>query len=99
MSILKSEEFKGGKLTCMLGGSEIDLRECKLAQGKHVLDIFVMFGGLELWLPADWKVNSKINPVLGGFDDNRKNIELVSSEGAELVLKGSVVFGGIELKT
>ena len=90
-----SEKLQGGKITCVFGGSEIDLRGSK-AQDGAVIEIFCMFGGVELMVPEDWKVNMDATAIFGGFSDARKN---VTNEGAATVhIKGFTMFGGGELK-
>ena len=90
-----SESLKGGKITCIFGGSEIDLRGSH-AQDGAVIEIFCMFGGVELMLPEDWKVNMDATAIFGGFSDSRKNV--VSSSDTTVHIKGFTMFGGGEVK-
>ena len=90
-----SEKFQGGKITCLFGGSEIDLRGSK-AQDGAVIEVFCMFGGVELTLPEDWKVNMNATAIFGGFSDARKNVSETPS--ATVHIKGFTMFGGGELK-
>ncbi len=92
------KDFRGGNITAIFGGSEIDLRDCNLGQGEHVLDIFAIFGGTEIHAPGDWKIVVDIVPVFGGFSDNRRlDPNLVQSEDRVLKIKGLVIFGGGEI--
>ncbi|OGU78405.1 MAG: hypothetical protein A2W11_03455 [Ignavibacteria bacterium RBG_16_35_7] len=50
--VLTSNSFKGGNITAIFGGSEIDLTACKLAEGNNVLNITAIFGGSEIDLTA-----------------------------------------------
>lgn len=96
---IHTENFRGGKLTAIFGGSEIDLLDSKLAEGNHVLDIFAMFGGSSLLIPTDWKVEMDLIPIFGGFSDNRrKDPNLVQPNDRILRVKGLVIFGGGEIK-
>ncbi|WP_425389739.1 LiaF transmembrane domain-containing protein [Ekhidna sp.] len=93
---LVSENFQGGKITCLFGGSEIDMRGSK-AQDGAVIEIFCMFGGVELILPEDWKVNMDATAIFGGFSDARKNIS--DTPSATVHIKGFTMFGGGEIKS
>ena len=95
-----SENFKGGKITSIFGGSEIDLSQAKLAPGISELEIACIFGGTTIILPADWNVKVEVVPVLGGFGDERKlTLGRTIDTSRQLIIKGAVVFGGGEIKS
>jgi predicted membrane protein len=92
--------FTGGKITNIFGGSEIDLTQTTLAEGKNVLEIFCAFGGVSLLVPSDWVVHIDVASVLGGFVDKRKYTNNTSSDNSrELYIKGNAIFGGGDLKS
>lgn len=100
--IVTSKNFKGGKLTAIFGGSEIRMHQAKLAPGNHVLDVFFMFGGSEITVPADWTINVDVISIFGGFSDKRyarKPEETTETKSSVLTIKGMVLFGGGELKS
>ena len=95
-----SENFRGGKVTAVFGGSEIDLTKAKLAPGVSELEIACVFGGATIIVPDDWYVKIEVVPVLGGFGDSRKlNPGRTVDTTRQLVIKGAVVFGGGEVKS
>lgn len=97
--IVSSQEFKGGKITSMFGGSTVDLRSSDLAVGTHKLDVFAMFGGTSLIVPPDWTVKVEVFALLGGFSDNRySSLKVVPNPDKVLVITGFVMFGGGDLK-
>ena len=94
-----SKMFKGGRITSIFGGSQINLQDADLAPGKNVLDVFTLFGGTTLIVPEDWEVKVEISSVLGGFDDKRAYSSLKNiTNDKTLVIKGVVILGGGELK-
>jgi predicted membrane protein len=95
-----SQNFRGGKISAVFGGIELDLTKAKLAQGANVLEIACVFGGATIIVPDDWYVKVEVTPVLGGFGDSRKiNPGRITDTGRYLILKGAVVFGGGEIKS
>lgn len=52
-----SRAFRGGDLTAVLGGCEIDLRQSAI-DGEAVLDVFAMWGGIEIRVPEDWRLGA-----------------------------------------
>lgn len=91
--------FKGGKISCIFGGAEIDLTQSTLAEGKNVLEISAIFGGVSLLVPSDWVVHIEVNSILGGFADKRHIFKGDANGTRELFIKGSTIFGGGEIKS
>ncbi|MFY0687158.1 MAG: hypothetical protein JXQ90_08340 [Cyclobacteriaceae bacterium] len=97
--VIDSKSFRGGKISAVFGGSEIDLTNAELATGTNVLDIFCMFGGTTLILPKNWTVKNEVQAVLGGFTDSRIVANLESGDPDKvLIIKGFVMFGGGEIR-
>ena len=96
-----SQNFKGGKITAVFGGSNYNLSQAKLSDGNNVLDFFAMFGGGTFIVPADWDVNVDVTSIFGGFTDKR--IPKLNADSAAprrtLYLKGTVLFGGGEIRS
>jgi predicted membrane protein len=95
-----SDNFRGGKVTAVFGGSEIDFTKAKLAPGVSELELACVFGGTTIIVPDDWNIKIEVVPVLGGFGDSRKlNPGRIIDTSRQLVIKGAVVFGGGEIKS
>ena len=90
-----SQRFKGGQLTSVMGGCEIDLREASIVDSPAVIDVFALWGGVELTVPEDWTVTMKTQPIMGGISD--KTTAPKGGSEKNLILKGSVVMGGLEV--
>ena len=95
-----SQNFKGGKITAIFGGIELDLTKAGLAPGVSELELACIFGGATLIVPDDWYITIEVTPILGGFSDSRKLIPGRSVDPSKhLVIKGAVIFGGGEIKS
>ena len=94
--IVLEPEFKGGKINNAFGETIIDLRKTTLKEGETLLDIQCMFGAVVIYVPEQWQVKIKTNAMFGAFEDKRisKGVDSAST----LVILGSVMFGGAELK-
>ncbi len=98
--VLTSNSFKGGNITAIFGGSEIDLTACKLAEGNNVLNITAIFGGSTIIVPRDWNVLLNVTPLFGGFSNKiRREPNLVVDQSRTLIIKGIAMFGGGEIKS
>lgn len=91
-----SASFKRADLTAVMGGIEMDLRQASTATGDAVIDVFVMWGGIEITVPPDWAVDSHIVPVMGGVVDKSTGTQ---ASVHRLHLRGVVLMGGVEVKT
>lgn len=97
--LINSNNFKGGNVTAVFGGSKIDLTKAKLAPGRNVIDVFCIFGGSTLIVPENWNVKVEVVSVFGGFSDKRYIRPDTTMEiGKEIVIKGFAIFGGGEIK-
>jgi predicted membrane protein len=95
-----SQNFRGGKITSVFGGIELDLTKSMLATGVAELEVACVFGGATIIVPDDWNVKIEVTPVLGGFSDSRKLIPGRTIDSTkQLLIKGAVVFGGGEVKS
>jgi hypothetical protein len=90
-----SKAFRGADLLAFMGGCEIDLRKAAI-NGEATIDLFVMWGGIEIRVPEDWTVVSQIVPLMGGVDDKTRPPQGATEH--RLVLRGLAVMGGVEIK-
>jgi len=96
---ITSQGFKGGQITSILGGSQINLVSAHLAKGENIIDVFSLFGGSTLIVPRNWNVKVEVTSILGGFSDKRAVMESSENSGeGTLIIKGLVLFGGGEIK-
>ena len=91
-----SQNFKGGELTAVMGGCEIDLRRASIAGGEAQIEIFAFWGGVEIKVPEDWSVTNKVVPIMGGIDD--KSVPPKGGATKRLILTGYAIMGGAEIK-
>jgi len=91
----QSPDFKGGDLTAIMGGCEIDLRQAKIAGGQAVIDTFAFWGGIEIRVPEDWQVVCKGLAILGAFECKSSGPE---DAAQRLVVTGLAIMGGVEVK-
>ncbi|MCT4543840.1 MAG: cell wall-active antibiotics response protein [Vallitalea sp.] len=92
-----SENFKGGHLTAAFGGIDVDLRNANISSNEPaIIDSFVAFGGIEIKVPIDWKVQVKGIPLFGGWS-NKTDRNIINADKV-LIVKCFVLFGGLEIK-
>ena len=91
-----SRDFKGGRAMAVMGGCEIDLRRASIADGSEALiDVFVMWGGIEIKVPEDWEVVNHGSAFLGAFENKTRPLPGVARR---LIVTGTAIMGGVEVK-
>jgi predicted membrane protein len=94
-SIFLDPVFNGGNISAVFGGVVLDLRKTSLPEGETYLDIYAVFGGVELYIPDNWLVETKIQTVLGGVEDKRFISQ--TDHSRKLILLGNLTFGGCSI--
>jgi len=93
-----SKNFKGGDIVSFMGGSEIDLTQADFT-GRIRMDVTNIFGGTKLIVPPTWDIENDITAIFGGVDDKRKIQGINMDTNKVLVLDGTCMFGGIEIRS
>lgn len=95
--VVVSKNFKGGDVNCFMGGAEIYMLQADI-QHPVTLEINAVFGGAKIVVPSDWDVKIETTAVLGGIDDKRNVGHVIPDTNKTLTIKGSCIFGGIEIR-
>ena len=69
--IVESQNFKGGSVIAVFGGSDLSLEKCTLSTEGATLELIAVFGGSKLLIPRGWNVKTEVVSIFGGFDDKR----------------------------
>lgn len=93
-----SKNFKGGEIVNIFGGTELNLSQADI-NGEAIIDMTTIFGGTKLIIPANWTVKSDAAIIFGGIEDKRSVSGINDAAGKILTLKGTVIFGGIDIKS
>ena len=97
--MVRSKSFRGGSVTAIMGGFDIDLRDAEIGGDAARIEVFVIMGGIDMKVPENWTVVLDITPFMGGADYNARN-RRAPAEGPQKVLtvSGFVFMGGVEVK-
>ena len=96
--VILSKNFKGGDMVNVFGGCEIDLTQADMTS-PAVLEITAIFGGATLVVPSNWAIKSEAATIFGGIGDKRKFLSPTETATKTLILKGTIIFGGVEIKS
>lgn len=91
-----SNDFKGGILTTILGGIDVDLRGADIKEEGAFLEANAFMGGIDIKVPKHWKVKVSGTPILGAWsNDTYPNND---PNAPVLKIKVFVAFGAIDIK-
>lgn len=93
---VSSKSFRGGNITAIFGGAEIDLRDAVLSPDGAVIDLMALFGGVDLRLPDGWNIEINSTALFGGVGNKYKSGD--PGDENPLVISATAIFGGVEIK-
>ena len=93
-----TKDFKGGDVVNVFGGTELNLTQADI-NGTAILELTTIFGGTKLIVPSNWSVKSEAVTIFGGIEDKRQLPPSLDQPEKILLLKGTVIFGGIDIKS
>lgn len=96
--VIFSKNFQGGDITNFMGGTEINCTQADI-NGVVKLDITQVFGGTKLIVPAHWTIKSTATSIFAGFEDKRAITNITPDPDKVLIIDGTSIFGGIEIKS
>jgi predicted membrane protein len=85
--------FRGGEVNAILGGCTLDMRGSSI-QGEAVLNVYALFGGIEIKCPPDWTVVVHGTPILGGFSEKTAT---APDANKRLIIRGYAIMGGVDV--
>ncbi|HEY6390977.1 MAG TPA: DUF5668 domain-containing protein [Bryobacteraceae bacterium] len=96
---IDSQDFKGGDVIAVFGGVNLDLRNAAIAGERAVIDVNLLFGGVDIRIPETWNVVLKGVAVFGAFEDKTTHPKPDPSiKMSELVITGGAMFAGVNVK-
>jgi predicted membrane protein len=92
--INNSQKFRRGEASAFMGGVNLDLRNATMEGSEATIEVQAFMGGVDIRIPRTWTVVNHVTPIMGGVEDHTS-----SSDGEKrLIIEGTVVMGGLDLK-
>ena len=93
-----SSRFSGGTMTALFGGATLDLTHATPAPDGAFVEVTAAFGGVDVIVPAGWRVTMTGLPVFGGFENKTRHQGELPANAPRLDVRAVVLFGGAEVK-
>lgn len=91
---LVTPDFRGGEITAIMGGCMLDLRDASIVK-EAAIDVFTVWGGINIKVPTDWTVILNGTPLMGGFSEKTAK---PPDDSKRLVIRGYAIMGGVEVR-
>ncbi|MGH9736576.1 MAG: LiaF transmembrane domain-containing protein [Candidatus Acidiferrales bacterium] len=92
------KNFRGGRLTALFGGFEVDLTRADIEGPVAVIDASALFGGGEIRVPPGWIIEIQGLAILGGYTDETHQEIADHATAKRLIVKGIAALGGVVIK-
>ena len=92
-----SQQFKGGALNATMGEMKVDLRRAAMSGEEVTLDLSLVMGGIELYVPSNWQVVSDVSPFMGAVEDKTDPRPDGAGVQKRLVLRGKITMGAVTI--
>lgn len=89
------QRFEGATVSAVFGGVDMDLRSAVIERDVRI-DATAVFGGIEIFVPANVVVKVMSTPVLGGITNKAAAPTEVPCH--TLYINATCVFGGVDIK-
>ena len=83
-----------GDVSAVAGECAIDLRGVQAGDAPLIIDVFALFGRIVLQVPAGWRVDTRVLPLLGRVDDLPGP---AAADGPTLIVQGSAICGSVSV--
>ncbi len=96
---VESQDFQGGKLTCVMGNIEIDLRRARMPEGVKAahIEVSAVMGRIGLRIPEAWRIIWMGENIMGNFEDKTIPPNF-GPEAPQLTISGSCTMGEVEIE-
>jgi len=89
-----SEHLTHTGVSAVFGGATLDLREAHVDQ-QATVDALALFGGVDILVPKDWRVDLGGIPIMGGYEDKTTGNGSLRPDAPVLDVNATAIFGGV----
>ena len=93
----RTDRLWSGKVTTVMGGMDLDLRDAVPAPEGADLAVFTVLGGVALRVPDTWIVETDGKAMVGGHQTSVANRSVLPDDAPVLRVHARTIFGGLDI--
>jgi predicted membrane protein len=97
--VSRAAALREGRVLAASGGVQLDLREATLDPGGAELLLQAYFGGIQVLVPAGWRVVVESDATMGGVDARVTDEAELAADAPALRVEARAVLGGVQVTT
>jgi hypothetical protein len=94
---VRSQELRSGRVTAVLAGVTVDLREAGLSPEGATIHVQSALSGIDILVPPDWDIVWDVDAIWSGVGENRR-APRSAERRPRLRIAGMVVAGGLSVR-
>jgi hypothetical protein len=103
LTVFSGQERKGDwevprnfRVACVCGNTELDFREARIAEGVTVIEVFCMFGNVEMTFPPGVRIDTAGDALAGSFVVHTDPTIVPDDDAPTIRIVGTAYFGNVE---
>ncbi|MPZ97723.1 MAG: hypothetical protein GEU80_00055 [Dehalococcoidia bacterium] len=92
-----ARSFRAGTVLAAMGGVELDFSDAEIAPGGAYLELRTYMGGIDVSVPADWRVEMRGGRSIAGGREASLDNDRVPAGAPTLTIEASAVMGGVDV--
>ena len=93
----RADGLRSGKVTTVMGGVDLDLRDAAPAPEGADLAVFTVMGGVALRVPDTWIVETDGQAIVGGHETSVASRSALPENAPILRVHARTIFGGLDI--
>ena len=85
------------RVATVLGSAELDLREAEIAEGVTEIEVFAVFGSVEIFVPIGVRVECTGHSLLGSFETRMSGVPDFPPGAPTIRVRGSAYASSVEV--
>lgn len=103
LSVFSGQERRGDwevprhfRVACVMGNTELDFREARIAAGETVIEVFCLFGNVEMVFPPGVRIDTSGDALAGSFVIHTDPTNVPEMDAPVIRIVGTAYFGNVE---
>lgn len=84
------------RVATVCGNTELDFREARIAAGETVVEVFCLFGNVEMFFPPGVRIDTSGDALAGAFIIHTDPTVVPAHDAPVIRIRGTAYFGNVE---